>query len=100
MCRPPRRHGVVVVLSQSAGSSALIPTYLEHVRLDHTMASTSTNGYPPGHVRVSPRHPRFRTSCRCYVDIISDAEAMEAHNEYLYQEKDVIDDEERWGNVI
>jgi integrase/recombinase XerD len=69
--------------------------------LRHTMATTLlANGCPIGHIRVLLGHTHLATTCRYYLGMMSDAEAKAAHDKYLYREKDVIDDEERWGHVV
>jgi site-specific recombinase XerD len=66
--------------------------------LRHTMATTLlANGCPIGHIRVLLGHTHLATTCRYYLGMMSDAEAKAAHDKYLYREKNVIDDEERWG---
>jgi integrase/recombinase XerD len=68
--------------------------------LRHTMATTLlANGCPIGHIRVLLGHAHLSTTCRYYLGMMSDAEAKAAHDKYLYREKDVIDDEEKWRNV-
>lgn len=68
--------------------------------LRHTMATTLlANGCPIGHIRVLLGHAHLATTCRYYLGMMSDAEAKAAHDKYLYREKNVLDDEEKWGNV-
>ena len=68
--------------------------------LRHTMATTLlANGCPIGHIRVLLGHAHLATTCRYYLGMMSDAEAKAAHDKYLYKEKDIIDDEEKWKHV-
>jgi integrase/recombinase XerD len=100
---PPKRlraHGTWKRFNRYGQIAGLAKRVYPHL-LRHTMATTLlANGCPIGHIRVLLGHTHLATTCRYYLGMMSDAEAKAAHDKYLYKEKDVIDDEERWGKAF
>lgn len=100
---PPKRlraHGTWRRFNRYGQMAGLAKRVYPHM-LRHTMATTLlANGCPIGHIRVLLGHAHLTTTCRYYLGMMSDAEAKAAHDKYLYREKEVIDDEEKWGKVI
>lgn len=95
-----RAHGTWRRFNRYGQKAGLAKRVYPHM-LRHTMATTLlANGCPIGHIRVLLGHAHLATTCRYYLGMMSDAEAKAAHDKYLYREKDVIDDEEKWKNAI
>jgi site-specific recombinase XerD len=95
-----RAHGTWRRFNRYGQKAGLAKRVYPHM-LRHTMATTLLgNGCPIGHIRVLLGHAHLATTCRYYLGMMSDAEAKAAHDKYLYREKNVIDDEEKWRNVI
>jgi integrase/recombinase XerD len=64
------------------------PVYPHMLR--HTTATTLlTNGCPIEHIRTLLGHEHLTTTCKYYLDVMSDAEAKDAHTRFLSYQPDM-----------